>query len=148
MNEIENYINQIPVEKKEFFLKLRNTILKNLSEGFEEQFSYKMIGYVVPKSVYPNGYHCNTKLPLPFVNIACQKNFISIYHMGIYLNNNLMTWFINEFPKYSSEKLDLGKSCIRFKKAETIPFELIAELIKKVSVQDWIQLYESKLLKK
>jgi uncharacterized protein YdhG (YjbR/CyaY superfamily) len=147
MEEIQKYIDAIPEDKKECFLKLRQTILSNIPNGFVEQFSYGMIGFVVPKTIYPNGYHCNTKLPLPFMNIANQKNFIALYHMGIYMKPELLEWFVSEFPKHSDQKLDMGKSCIRFKKADKIPFELIGELVKKMSVNDWIETYESKLLK-
>ena len=147
MDEIQNYIDAIPEDNKEYFLKLRATILENLPTGFEEQFSYKMIGFVVPKTIYPQGYYCNPKLPLPFINIAAQKNFIAIYHMGIYMKPNLMQWFTDEFPKHSDQKLDMGKSCIRFKKPETIPFDLIGELIKKVSVTDWITTCKANFLK-
>lgn len=147
MEEIQNYIDAIHEDKKEYFLKLRQTISNTIPNGFEEQFSYGMIGFVVPKTIYPNGYNCNTKLPLPFINIANQKNFIALYHMGIYMKPELMEWFVSEFPKHSDQKLDKGKSCIRFKKADKIPFELIAELVQKMSVNDWIETYESKILK-
>ena len=147
MDEIQNYIEAIPEDKKEHFLKLRATILENLPTGFKEQFSYKMIGFVVPKTIYPQGYYCNPKLPLPFINIAAQKNLIAIYHMGIYMKPDLMQWFIDEFPKHSNQKLDIGKSCIRFKKPETIPFDLIGELISKMSVGDWIETFEGNMKK-
>jgi hypothetical protein len=106
-----------------------------------------MIGYVVPHSIYPNGYHCTPELPLPFISFASQKNFIAIYHMGIYANPELLNWFVAEYPKHSTQKLDMGKSCIRFKKANQIPFELIAELAQKMSVQEWITCYESQIIK-
>ena len=122
--------------------KIRQTILKNLPKGFEEGIGYGMLSYHVPKSIYPDGYHCDTKLPLPFMNVASQKNFIALYHMGIYANPDLLEWFVTEFPKHSSKKLDMGKSCVRFKKMEDIPFDLIGELVTKMSVQDWVNLYE------
>lgn len=106
-----------------------------------------MIGYVVPHSIYPVGYHCDPKLPLPFISIASQKNFIVLYHMGIYANPVLLNWFITKYPKHSSQKLDMGKSCIRFKKRNQIPFDLIAKLIQKMSVQEWITCYESQIKK-
>ena len=148
MNEIEKYIDAITEDKKPYFTKLRETILSNIPKGFEEQPSYGMIGYVVPKTIYPNGYHCDTKLPLPFLNIANQKNFIAIYHMGIYADAELTNWFVTEYSKHCKTKLDMGKSCIRFKKPEQIPFELIGELVQKMSVQDCISLYETNFLKK
>jgi uncharacterized protein DUF1801 len=120
-------------------------VKENLPEGFSEGMGYGMIGYAVPHTIYPNGYHCNPKLPLPFISIASQKNFIALYHMGIYANPKLLDWFVGEFPKHSDHKLDMGKGCVRFKKADSIPFELIAELSKKITVQDWISVYESNL---
>lgn len=142
---VNEYLNELPEERKDAFIKLRNSILNNLPKGFEEQMSYGMLGYVVPHSIYPNGYHCNPKLPLPFINIASQKNFIALYHMGIYANLELLEWFTAEYPKHSSLKLDMGKGCIRFKKPDQIPFDLIAELAAKISVEDWIECYETQL---
>ena len=139
----EHYLAELPEDRKEAMLKLRNVIKDNLPKGFEEQMSYGMLGYVVPHSIYPNGYHCNPKLPLPFINLASQKNFIALYHMGIYANKNLLEWFLAEYPKHFKTKIDMGKSCLRFKKMDDIPFELIGELVKKMSVQDWISIYEN-----
>lgn len=140
---VKDYLNEIPEERKDGFNKLRNIILENLPEGFQEGMGYGMMGYSVPHSIYPNGYHCNPKDPLPFAGLASQKNFIAFYHMGIYANPELLNWFTSEFPKHSNKKLDMGKSCIRFKKPEDIPFELIGELMQKVTVQDWINTYET-----
>jgi len=139
----EQYIKELPAERKESITKLRETVLKNLPKGFKEVMSYGMLGYVVPHEIYPGGYHCDPKLPLPFVNIASQKNFIALYHMGIYANAELLKWFTAEYPKHSQSKLDMGKGCIRFKKAEHIPYKLIGDLIKKISVKDWIKTYET-----
>jgi hypothetical protein len=122
---------------------LRETVLGNLPEGFEEAMSYGMIGYVVPHRLYPAGYHCDPKLPLPFVSIAAQKNFIALYHMGIYAMPELMDWFVTEYPKHSKAKLDMGKSCIRFKKANDIPLELIGQLMQKVTLETWVGVYET-----
>lgn len=144
-NSPEQYLELIPDERKQVMKKLRQTILGNLPKGFHEEMSYGMIGYVVPHSVYPDGYHCNPKLPLPFMSIASQKNFVAFYHMGIYSDKNLYNWFVNEFPKHSNVKLDMGKSCIRFKKPDQIPFELLGELAQKITVQKWIEIYESNL---
>jgi len=144
---VNDYLEELPEERKASFSKLRNAILNNIPEGFVEEISYGMIGYVVPHSTYPNGYHCNPKLPLPFMNIASQKNFIALYHMGIYANPEILEWFTTEYPKHSSHKLDMGKSCLRFKKMDQIPFNLIAELAEKMSVEDWIECYET-LIKK
>jgi uncharacterized protein YdhG (YjbR/CyaY superfamily) len=144
---IEEYLLSLPEERKLSFLKLRETILNNIPKGFTEELSYGMVGYLVPHSIYPEGYHCNPKLPLPFINIASQKNFIALYHMGIYAKPELLEWFVTEYPKYSKQKLDMGKSCIRFKKIDDIPFQLIAALVQKMSVEDWINCYETQFKK-
>ena len=138
----EQYLRELPAERKEPVTQLRNTILKNLPKGFKEVMGYGMIGYVVPHEIYPAGYHCDPKLPLAFMNIASQKNFIALYHMGIYGSSKLLKWFVEEYPKHTTAKLDMGKSCIRFKKPEHIPYKLIGELVKKVTVKDWIETYE------
>lgn len=140
---VTDYLNNINEDKKSDFLKLRNSIIKNIPQGFEEAMSYGMIGFVVPHKIYPSGYHCDPKLPLPFISIAAQKNFIALYHMGIYCEKNLLDWFVNEYPKHTNEKLDMGKSCIRFKKPDQIPYKLIEELVTKIDVKQWIELYEA-----
>lgn len=139
----EDYISQIPEERKAIIEQLRKVINENLPKGFKEGIGYGMVGYSVPHSIYPAGYHCDPKQPLPFMGFASQKNFVSFYHMGIYADKALLDWFVAEYPKYVKTKLDMGKSCIRFKKPEQIPLELIAELVRKVSVEDWISTYES-----
>lgn len=146
-NTIEDYLNQLPNERREAIEKIRKVILDNLPEGFKETISYGMLGYVVPHELYPKGYHCNTKLPLPFLNLASQKNYIALYHMGIYVKNDLLEWFVDEYKKVVPTKIDMGKSCIRFKKMEYIPYDLIGKLIGKMSVNEWIELYESNLIK-
>lgn len=145
---IQNHIDQIPEDRKPHFLKLRQTILDHLPTGFEEQMSYGMIGYVVPFSIYPKGYHCNTSLPLPMINIDNKKGFIVMHHLGLYANPQLLDWFVSEYPKHCNHKLDMGKGCVRFKKVTEIPYELIAQLIQKVSVDTWISNYEANFLKK
>lgn len=139
----ENYIAQLPVDRQSAITQLRKTIIENIPEGFQETIIYDMIGWVVPKSIYPNGYHCNTELPLPFINIASQMHFVALYHMGLYADNQLLDWFVCEYAKHSKLKLDMGKSCIRFKKMDDIPYSLIAELAGKMSTDRWIDLYES-----
>lgn len=139
----EEYQNSLPDDRKNVIKKLREVIKSNLPEGFEETMSYGMIGYVVPHSVYPDGYHCDPKLPLPFMNIASQKNYIAVYHSGIYADQKTMDWFVDQYKKHSEFKLDMGKSCIRFKKIDHIPFELIGELASKFTPKKWINLYES-----
>lgn len=140
---VDEYMKQLPDDRKEAIIQLRNIFLTHLPEGFDEMINYGMIGYVVPHSIYPKGYHCDPKLPLPFINIASQKNFIALYHMGIYANPELLAWFTTEYPRHTKAKLDMGKSCVRFKKPEQIPYTLIEELAKKISPEDWIKLYES-----
>lgn len=145
---VDEYIKDLPEDRKEVIEKIRKVILDNLPKGFEETISYGMLGYVVPHSIYPKGYHCNTNLPLPFINLASQKNFIALYHMGIYAEPSLLDWFVSEFPKHSKSKLDMGKSCIRFKKMNDIPYELIGQLASKMTTEDWINKYESAFSKK
>ena len=138
----EQYISELPDDRKEVIKKLRQTILDNLPAGFEEQMSYGMLGFVVPHSIYPDGYHCTPELPLPFINLASQKNFVALYHSGIYASKELLDWFVAEYPKYVKTKLDMGKSCVRFKNMETMPYKLIGELCTKMTVNEWITLYE------
>ena len=145
---VDDYLKELPDERREAIKKLRKVILNNLPKGFNEEMSYGMIGYVVPHSLYPDGYHCNPKLPLPFLNIASQKNFIVIYHMGMSADKKLLEWFTKEFVKQSKEKVDMGKSCLRFKKPDTIPYTLIGELAGKMTVTDWINIYEKNFVKR
>ncbi|MBU2938284.1 DUF1801 domain-containing protein [Lacinutrix sp. C3R15] len=144
----EEYINQVPEERQAVLKKLRKTIKDNLPEGFQEVIAYGMIGYVVPHTIYPDGYHCNPKTPLPFMSFASQKNSINLYHSGIYAKPEIHNWFVAAYPKYCKRKLDMGKSCIRFKKIEEIPLQLIAELCTKLTVEEWISIYETNLKKK
>ena len=144
----EDYISQVPEDRQDTLKKMRKVIKENLPEGFKECIAYGMIGYVVPHSVYPDGYHCDPKIPLPFMSFASQKNSVNLYHSGIYAKKDIHDWFVNEYPKHSSRKLDMGKSCIRFKKLDEIPFELIGELCQKLTVEEWIAIYESALKKK
>lgn len=145
---IQAYLETIPDDKRNAVEKLCSIFRKNLPKGFEEAMYYGMIGYVVPHSIYPKGYHCKPNQALPFINIAAQKNFIAVYHMGIYANPDLLQWFVDEFPKHTSAKLDMGKSCIRFKKPETIPYELFKQLAEKMSVVDWVTCYENSFVAK
>jgi uncharacterized protein YdhG (YjbR/CyaY superfamily) len=144
---VQDYIQSLPEDRQSAITKLCSLVKKNLPKGFEECISYGMIGYSVPHSLYPKGYHCDPKIALPFLSIASQKNFIAIYHMGIYADPTLLNWFTQEYPKHSKGKLDMGKSCIRFKKADQIPFELIAELATKMTAKQWIDLYEKSYVK-
>jgi len=141
-NSPEVYISQLPETRRKAFSELREVIRQHLPEGFEETMTYGMISYVVPHSIYPDGYHVDPKIPLPFISIGSQKHFIAVYHMGMYTNKELESWFVAEYPKHSKTKLDMGKSCIRLKYIDAIPYDLIAELVKRMTVNEWINAYE------
>ena len=143
----EEYISQLPDKRKEPITKLHNLIKDNMPKGLESGMSYGMLAYFVPKSIYPAGYHCKPFPPLPFLNLASQKNFIAFYHMGMYAKKELYDWFVSEYPKHCKYKLDMGKSCVRFKKIEDIPYKLIEELLGKMSVDEWIDIYETAIKK-
>lgn len=136
------YVASLPDERRGAIDAVRKAINKNLPKGFEEGMGYGMLGWCVPHSLYSAGYHCDPKTPLPFIGLASQKNHIALYHMGIYSSTPLLDWFQAEWPKHSSKKLDMGKSCIRFKKPEDIPVALIGELCSKMTPQQWIDIYE------
>jgi hypothetical protein len=142
---VEEYLSELPAERQAAVRTLRDTLRAALPPGFEERMNYGMVGYVVPHSLYPAGYHCDPKLPLPFMGLASQKASINLYHMGLYADPALLTWFTEAHAKASKRKLDMGKSCIRYKKLEDMPLALLAELAGKMSVEAWIALYESKL---
>ena len=144
---VNEYVAELPPERIPAIEKLRKVIKKGLPKGFEECMNYGMIGYVVPHKIYPAGYHCDPKLPLPFMGLASQKNAISVYHMGVYADPKLLAWFTKEHAKAATKKLDMGKSCIRYKKPEDIPFELIGELCSKMTTEDWIACYEKGMKK-
>ena len=141
----EEYIKNLPDDRKTAVKKLRKIILKNLPKGFTECMNYGMLGYVIPHSLYPGGYHCDPRQPVPFMNIASQKNFIAVYHMGVYADKKLLDWFTKEYAKQSKTKLDMGKSCIRFKKIDQIPYKLIGELAGKMTPKKWIAVYEKNI---
>ena len=143
----KDYIDSLPEDKKQAMIDLRKVILKNLPKGFVEIMNYGMLSYVVPHSIYAPGYHCTPEQPLPFISLAAHKNFIAVYHMGIYAQKDLLDWFTKEFALQSKTKLDMGKSCIRFKKPEQIPLQLIGDLAAKLSPQEWIEIYEQNFKK-
>lgn len=145
INSVDEYIESLPEQRIEAVGKLRRSIADNIPAGFKETMISGIPGYVVPLSTFPDGYHCTPNTPLPFLSFASQKNFVALYHFGMYVDRELMSWFVDEYPKYVKTKLDMGKSCIRFKKVETIPFELIAELAAKRTVDDWVSCYQSQL---
>lgn len=142
---VDQYLSELPEDRQAAIEKLRKVIKKNMPKGFRECMNYGMIGYVVPHSKYPAGYHCNPKDPLPFMNIASQKNFIAVYHMGVYGDPKLYKWFTDAYAKLEMGKLDMGKSCIRFKNPDKIPYQLIGELAAKMTPDDWIARYDAML---
>lgn len=141
-NTPEEYVAGLPEDRKEAVQKLRRVLKRSLPTELEETMSYGMIGYVVPKSVYPDGYYANPEEPLPFVHLANQKNHIALYHMGVYFSEELARWFASEYEKLDIGKLDMGKSCIRLKKMDKIPYELIGALSEKITVEDYVAWYE------
>jgi uncharacterized protein YdhG (YjbR/CyaY superfamily) len=142
---VNDYIDELPEDRKKAISKLRKVIKKNLPKGFQETMGYGMMGYCVPHSKYPAGYHCDPKQPLPFMGVASQKNFIAVYHMGVYAIPELNKWFVSEYKKRMTKKLDMGKSCLRFKKEEDIPYDLIGELSSRVTPDQWIAVYEKNM---
>lgn len=142
--EVDNYIAALEPAREAAVRKLREAIVNNLPKGFEEQMT-AMPSYVVPLELYPPGYHTKADTPLPYISFASTKGAIALYHFGIYVDRELMDWFVEEYSKHVSTKLDMGKSCIRFKNPEKIPFNLIAELVAKRSVKQWIASYEKAL---
>jgi hypothetical protein len=145
---VEEYLQELPEERRGPMEELRGVILENLPEGLEEGMQYGMIGYFVPLSRYPKGYHCTPGEPLPFISLASQKNSINVYHMGMYMEEEILNWYLGEYPKYIKTKPDMGKSCIRFKKVDQLPLKLIGELMQKMSVERYIEIYEEAIVKK
>ena len=142
METVEQYLENLPDARKEVVNKMRDVMAQNLPDGFVEEMNYGMIGYVVPHEIYPKGYHCDPTKPLPFINIGSQKNFIGFYHLGIYSDNELKEWFVNEYKIHCKRKLDMGKSCIRFKYLDDVPYELLGELVSKITPEKWVEYYE------
>ncbi len=145
VNSVEEYLEALPEDRKPVVARLREVILSNLPEGFEEQLSYGMIGFVVPLSRYPEGYHAKKGEPLPFLALASQKNYVALYHMGLYGDPKLEAWFVKEYAEQVPTKLDMGKSCIRLKNPDHIPYDLIAELVQQMTVDEYIGIYEKSM---
>ncbi len=137
------YLESLSPARKVAMEKLREVVRTNLPDGFEEHFSYGMIGFVVPLSLYPAGYHARKNEPLPFISLASQKHHIALYHMGMYGNPGLTEWFLEEYQKEMPGPPDMAKSCIRFRHTDRIPFDLIARLCGKMSVEEYISQYEA-----
>ncbi len=138
---VKEYLAGLPPERKAAIQAVREVILKNLPKGFEEIMQYGMIGYAVPHSVYPPGYHCDPKQPLPFICLALQKNHMALYMMNIYTDKETESWFIKAY-KASGKKLDKGKSCLRFKKLDDLALDVIGQAVGRKSVKEYIALYE------
>lgn len=139
---VEEYLNAVPVDRRNTMDRLRQVIADNIADGFVETMQYNMPSFVVPLDLYPPGYHVKTNEPLPFISFASQKNFVALYHMGLYADPDLLAWFQEQYPIHSHRKLDMGKSCIRFKHLDAIPYVLIGELVSRITVADWIEAYE------
>ncbi|MEC9485282.1 MAG: DUF1801 domain-containing protein [Candidatus Izemoplasma sp.] len=143
VSTVKDYINALSQEKKHVINRLRKTIQANLPKGFEETCQYHMISYVVPLSLYPKGYLNKKDTPLPLLSLEAQKHHIAIYHMALYMSPNLMRWFKQRYQETVNHRLDMGKSCIRFKHLDDIPYELIGELVAKITPKEFILQYES-----
>lgn len=137
------YLKKLPKDRRAAMSKLRTAIKKNLPKGYREVIGYGMPSYVVPHSLYADGYHCDPELPLPFISIASQSKHIGFYHMGLYADAKLLAWFKKEYAARVPGKLDMGKSCVRFKKLDSIPYDLLGELCAKMTVEEWVRLYEA-----
>ncbi len=139
---VQQYLDELPDDRRVAISVVRQVMRKNLPKGFEEGIQYGMIGYYVPHSVYPDGYHCNPKEPLPYASLASQKNHMSIYLMCIYGEEKHRKWFVDAW-KESGKKLDMGKSCVRFKKLEDVPLQVVGQAIQRVTVKKYIDVYET-----
>lgn len=145
-NSVQEYFQNIPDERKDTMNRLREIINNNIPNEFKEVLNYGMPSWVIPHSIYPSGYHTSPDLPLPFMSLASQKHFIGLYHMGIYADLELLKWWQTEYRQSAKRKLDMGKSCIRLKYLDDIPFELIGILCKKISANEWITIYENSII--
>lgn len=144
MEAIDTYIATIDEGRRDTYIKLFKILEENIPEGFELNFGYGMPGFDVPFSRYPKGYHVDPTQPLPFIALGIQKGHIGLYHLGIYADEDLLHWFQDEYKKQVPTKLNMGKSCIRFTNVKNIPFDLIGELVSKMSVDEWIAIYENR----
>jgi len=144
-SSIETYLNSLSKDRKESVQKIIKVVEDNIPFGYSKIMNYNMPSFVIPHSIYPDGYHVTPVLPLPFIGVASQKNHIGFYHMGLYANPKLLDWFISEYPKFCTSKLDMGKSCVKFKNMNNIPYELIGELSKQMTTKEWINIYEKNI---
>ena len=139
---VDDYLAGVPEERREVLQAVRQTILENLSQGYEEGIQYGMIGYYVPHEIYPAGYHADPRQPVPFAGLASQKNHMAIYLMSVYADPELEGWFRAAWTN-AGKRLDMGKSCVRFKKLDAVPLDVIAETVRRVPVSEFIDQYES-----
>ncbi len=135
------YVAALPPGRREVIKRLRHLLRTSLPKGFKEVMSGGMLAYVVPHSIFPAGYHCDPRRPLPFINLAAQKQYVALYHLGLY-DRALLAWLEREWPKHTEAKLDLGKCCLRFRRLDQIPYDLIGELAAKMTPQQWIAVYQ------
>lgn len=147
-DSVEKYIENLPDERQAVVQRLIETVRHHIPAGFTEMMQYSMPSWSISLDDYPPGYHCTPHTPLPFLSIASQKNSVNLYHMGLYMDKELSEWFVNEFAKQSKRKLDMGKSCIRFKYPNEIPYPLIAQLVERMAPEEYIHLYETAFKKK
>jgi len=139
---VASYLRDLPAERRAACKRLRTAIKSNLPAGFKETIGYGMPSYVVPKRLYPAGYHCDPSLPLPFISFASQKSHVALHHMGLHADPSLMRWWTEAWARHVATRLDMGKGCVRFKKPETIPCELIGELCTRMTPERWIEIYD------
>jgi len=144
-DNVKEFIDNLPDDRKKAVSELRKTINKHLPKGFNEGIGYNMLAWSVPHSMFPAGYHCDPSKPLMLMCLSATKGGISLHHMGLYGSTPLMNWFKSEWPKYSSKKLDMGKACIRFKRFEDVPLDLIGELATKLTPRQWVEQYMTAL---
>lgn len=141
---VKEYLAALPEDRRAALEAVRRVILDNLDKDYEEGMSYGMIGYCVPHSVFPHGYHCDPRQPLPFASLASQKGHMSVSMMSVYMDSPLKEWFIQEWKK-TGKKLDMGAACIRFKRVEDLPLELIGEAVRRMPAKKWIKVYTDAL---
>lgn len=148
---VEQYLAELPGDRREAISAVRNAILNNLDKGYQERMAYGMIGYSVPHSVFPAGYHCDPKAPLPFAGLALQKQHMSLYLMGVYCgcdgkqDTDLLRWFKNAWAGSGKKKLDMGRACIRFKSLNDIPLDVVGEAIRRMPLKTFVAEYEKTL---